>query len=67
LTILYCLLALAAVVKGTLFLFAYLNNQVFPHPLAEEEEKQCLEDYRQGNEEARNKLIEHNLRLWPMW
>lgn len=56
-------LAVAAIFKGTLFLFAYLNNQVFPQPLEEAEEKIYLEQAKDGSEEARNKLIEHNLRL----
>lgn len=56
-------LAVAVAVKGCLFLFGYLNNQVFPHPLDEEEEKLCLDRLKAGSEEARNKLIEHNLRL----
>ncbi|MEN6462449.1 MAG: RNA polymerase sporulation sigma factor SigK [Syntrophomonas sp.] len=63
LAILGWVLAVAAVVHGTLFLFAYLNNQVFPQPLGEDEERQCLDELREGNEDARNKLIEHNLRL----
>lgn len=35
----------------------------FPRPLRPEEEKKCLERYAQGDMEARNMLIEHNLRL----
>ncbi|MDO5146436.1 MAG: RNA polymerase sporulation sigma factor SigK [Eubacteriales bacterium] len=35
----------------------------FKKPLRTEEEKQYLERYREGDEEAREKLIEHNLRL----
>lgn len=35
----------------------------FPRPLRAEEERQCLELAAQGDLEARNKLIEHNLRL----
>ena len=62
-SILYWALAIAAVVKGTLLLFGYLNNQVFPQPLDAEEEKHCLDELQNGSEEARNKLIEHNLRL----
>lgn len=62
-TILGWVLALAAIIKGTLLLFGYLNNQVFPQPLDEEEERMYLEQLKEGNEEARNKLIEHNLRL----
>jgi RNA polymerase sporulation-specific sigma factor len=53
----------AAIVKGTILLFGYLNNQVFPQPLEEIEEKQYLDDFKQGSQDARNKLIEHNLRL----
>ncbi len=56
-------LAVAAVVKGSLFLFAYLNNQVFPQPLSEAEEKRYLKELREGSEEARNILVERNLRL----
>lgn len=56
-------LAIAALVKGTLFLFGYLNNQVFPQPLDEADERMYLDKMRSGCEEARNKLIEHNLRL----
>lgn len=57
------ILAISAIINGTLLLFAYLNNQVFPHPLEEEEEKYFLEQMKTGSEDARNKLIEHNLRL----
>lgn len=62
-SILYWAIAITAVVKGTLLLFGYLNNQVFPQPLETEEEKSYLDKLQQGNLEARNKLIEHNLRL----
>jgi len=63
LTILGWLLAVTAIIKGTLCLFAYIHNQVFPHPLEEAEEARCLKDLRAGSEEARNILVEHNLRL----
>ncbi|HWR19406.1 MAG TPA: RNA polymerase sporulation sigma factor SigK [Clostridia bacterium] len=48
-----------------LFAFAgYLNtNSSFPEPLSPEEEKACLQLLGQGDEDARRKLIEHNLRL----
>jgi RNA polymerase sporulation-specific sigma factor len=46
-----------------LFLFAYLNNQVFPQPLSEVEEKRYLKELREGSEDARNVLVERNLRL----
>ena len=47
-----------------LFLFttSYSNN-VFLDPLSEEEEKIYIEKMRKGDMDARNKLIEHNLRL----
>lgn len=35
----------------------------FPRPLKAEEEREYLERFAQGDLEARNKLIEHNLRL----
>lgn len=57
------ILAITALVKGSLFLFAYLNNQVFPQPLDEADEKKFLEKMQSGSEDARNVLIEHNLRL----
>jgi len=63
LSILYWALAITAVIKGSLLLFGYLNNQVFPQPLEAEDEKIYLERLQNGSEEARNKLIEHNLRL----
>jgi RNA polymerase sporulation-specific sigma factor len=45
-----------------IFTAAY-SNEVFPDPLSKEEEEKCLEECKLGNKEARNKLIEHNLRL----
>lgn len=35
----------------------------FPKPLKAEEERRYLAEYTEGDLEARNKLIEHNLRL----
>ena len=47
-----------------LFLFiGYIVNQTFPQPLSEDLEKQCLNRFNAGDEEAKNLLIEHNLRL----
>lgn len=62
-TILSWALAVSAVIKGILFLFGYLHNQVFPQPLEEEEERIYLIKLKNGSEEARNVLIERNLRL----
>lgn len=42
---------------------AYISNTAFPQPLSEEEEASFLARMAQGDEEARNALIEHNLRL----
>ena len=41
----------------------YISNHIFPKPLTESEEKACLQKFAAGDEEARNILIEHNLRL----
>lgn len=35
----------------------------FPRPLREEEERECLERLAAGDMQARDTLIEHNLRL----
>lgn len=45
-----------------LFCAAYSNN-IFPDPLSREEEANLLDEMHNGNEQARDKLIEHNLRL----
>lgn len=45
-----------------IFTAAYSNN-MFPDPLEKEEETFLLEKMLSGDTEARNKLIEHNLRL----
>lgn len=45
-----------------LFTAAYSNN-VFPEPLSKEEEDLYVQKAKLGDSEARNKLIEHNLRL----
>ena len=39
------------------------NSGAFPRPLSDEEEHKYIEAYREGDQSARNKLIEHNLRL----
>lgn len=46
------------------FLFGYIsNNNLFPEPLSKTEEEYYLRRYFDGDKEAKNKLIEHNLRL----
>lgn len=50
--------------KDIFFFAAYVNNgNSFPEPLSPKEERECLERYAKGDEEARATLIEHNLRL----
>ncbi len=45
-------------------LFGYIsNNNLFPEPLSKTEEEYYLRRYFEGDKEAKNKLIEHNLRL----
>lgn len=39
------------------------NSGSFPRPLKAEEEKKYLELAKQGDNDARNILVEHNLRL----
>ena len=45
------------------FLLGYLSGNAFPKPLSEAEEQECLAKYAAGDAAARDKLIEHNLRL----
>ena len=46
-----------------LFFTGSYSNNVFPEPLSEQEEAECILKMQAGDSEARNKLIEHNLRL----
>jgi len=47
-----------------LFLVSYISSSTsFPQPLTAEEESMYLQQYEQGDEEARNILVERNLRL----
>ncbi|MBR5003839.1 MAG: RNA polymerase sporulation sigma factor SigK [Erysipelotrichaceae bacterium] len=45
------------------FLTGAVHTSSFPQPLNPEEEKECLKKLKSGDKQARNKLIEHNLRL----
>lgn len=50
--------------KSAVFLIGYISsNNLFPEPLSAEDEKLYLEQMKEGSEEARNILIERNLRL----
>ena len=51
------------ILKDLLFFTGSYSNNVFPEPLSEEEEKDAIDKMLKGDKSARNKLIEHNLRL----
>lgn len=56
--------ALEQLLAGFWYLFGYISNSnVFPLPLTEEEESILLTQLENGDQEARNVLIERNLRL----
>ncbi len=51
------------IIKQMLFFTGSYSNNVFPEPLSSEEEEDCINKMLIGDNNARNKLIEHNLRL----
>ncbi|AOT72870.1 sigma factor [Geosporobacter ferrireducens] len=54
----------AVLAKPVFTLVSYVSsNTSFPKPLTQEEENHYLEKYEQGDEEAKNILVERNLRL----
>ena len=53
-----------AFLKSAVIVLGYIQgNSLFPEPLSPEEEKEYIEKMKLGDEEARNILIERNLRL----
>ncbi len=55
---------LFVIVKECLFLLGYIaGRSSYPKPLTKEEETACLIAMQEGDEAARRKLIEHNMRL----
>ncbi len=51
-------------IQDCLFFLGYIqSNSVFPKPLSHQDEQECVEKMFAGDEAARHKLIEHNLRL----
>ena len=54
---------LISLIKGLSFFTGSYSNTVFLDPLSKEEEKKYINLLEQKDKEARNKLIEHNLRL----
>jgi len=52
------------ILSSLFFQLGYISNtNSFPQPLSAEEEQKYIEAFRNGDEEARNILIERNLRL----
>ena len=54
---------LFSMLKDVLCFTGSYSNEVFPEPLSSKEEEECIIKKEQGDVSARNKLIEHNLRL----
>lgn len=57
------LTALGYFFKELIFLVSYVKNNAFPQPLSSAVEKKYLRKMAEGDDHARNMLIEHNLRL----
>ena len=57
-------LFLIGLLSGIVFFALHVTAaSSFPKPLSAEEERICFEKMKKGSNEAKNKLIEHNLRL----
>ena len=54
---------IASLFSNLIPLVGAINNQAFPNPLTAEEEEYYFNKMAEGDKEAREKLIEHNLRL----
>ena len=57
------LIQLINIIKDMLFFTGSYSNNVFLEPLSPEDEEKYVKLMLEGNNDARNKLIEHNLRL----
>ena len=55
--------AFLLLMKGLLLMLRIAPGDSFPRPLSREEEEACLARLAEGDLEARNTLVEHNLRL----
>lgn len=55
--------AIAVLFKELIFFVSYVKNNAFPQPLSPSQERKYLKLMSEGDKEARNMLIEHNLRL----
>lgn len=57
-------LVLLGILSGIIFFALHVTAaNSFPKPLSSDEERDCFERMKKGDVSARNKLIEHNLRL----
>lgn len=54
---------LTEIVKGLVFGMGSYGSKTFPDPLPKEEEEKLIKLMLNNDKDARNKLIEHNLRL----
>lgn len=58
------LLALFSIlIKEVLLFVSYVKSNAFPQPLKKDDEIKYIKLMQEGDDQARNKLIEHNLRL----
>lgn len=58
------MLVIQMVLKNLMFFALHFDSpNNFPKPLSKKEELECIKKISQGDEKAREKLIEHNLRL----
>ncbi len=51
------------VAQHLLYFALHMEGTSFPKPLSPKEEKSCFEKMAEGDTQARDKLVEHNLRL----
>lgn len=51
------------IIKGLIVGTGSYGSKTFPDPLAKEEEEELIKKMLDGDKDARNKLVEHNLRL----
>lgn len=54
---------IALLIKELMVFVSYVKNNAFPQPLSDTEEEMYLKRLQEGDADARNTLIEHNLRL----
>lgn len=54
---------LSFIIGKILFFCASIGGDSFPKPLSKEEERRCLIAFKNGDNQAKEKLIKHNLRL----